>query len=100
MEPMDWIRNGTLINTRETDINFPHGSSRKATNEYSSRCTSASFRDADVGALLPCNKSQTHCKTFFKQFEARIITDTFILSIDEYSFRLFPLAFAVYNACY
>ena len=100
MEPKDWIRNGTLINTEECDIKFPHGSSRKATSEYSSRCTSATFRHTDVGALLPWDKSQMHCKTFMEQVEARILTDAFILSIDEYSFRVFPLAFAVYNACY
>ncbi|XP_022792043.1 gamma-aminobutyric acid receptor subunit beta-1-like isoform X1 [Stylophora pistillata] len=100
MEPKDWIRNGTLINTEECDIKFPHGSSRKATSEYSSRCTSATFRHTDVGALLPWEKSQMHCKTFIEQVEARILTDAFILSIDEYSFRVFPLAFAVYNACY
>lgn len=100
MEAKDWIRNGTLLNIKENNLNFSHGSLKKATSEYSSGYTLATFRDADVGALLPCNKSQMHCKTFVKQVEARILTDTFILSIDEYSFRLFPLAFAVYNACY
>nr|XP_058946917.1 gamma-aminobutyric acid receptor subunit beta-1-like isoform X1 [Pocillopora verrucosa]XP_058946918.1 gamma-aminobutyric acid receptor subunit beta-1-like isoform X1 [Pocillopora verrucosa] len=100
VEAKDWIRNGTLLNTKENNLNFSHGILKKATSEYSSGYTLATFRDADVGALLPCNKSQMHCKTFVKQVEARILTDTFILSIDEYSFRLFPLAFAVYNACY
>lgn len=51
---------------------------------------------ADVTPL--CVKCRT--KGFFNLAGAKILTDKFILRIDEYSLKVFPVAFAMYNAFY
>ena len=38
--------------------------------------------------------------TFIKSTKAKILTDAFILGIDEYAFKIFPVAFAMYNVFY
>ena len=52
--------------------------------------------EADVTPL--CVKCRT--QQFVNLAGAKILTDKFILRIDEYSLRIFPLAFALYNAFY
>ena len=52
--------------------------------------------EADVTPL--CVKCRT--QQFVNLASAKILTDKVILRIDDYSLRIFPLAFAVYNAFY
>lgn len=51
---------------------------------------------ADVTPL--CVKCRT--QEFVNLAGAKILTDKFILRIDEYSLKVFPVAFAMYNAFY
>lgn len=38
--------------------------------------------------------------TFLKSAKAKILTDAFISGVDEYAFKIFPVAFAMYNVFY
>ena len=38
--------------------------------------------------------------TFIKSAKTNLLTDASILGIDEYAFKIFPVAFAMYNVFY
>ena len=65
-------------------------SSVVASNDNSSKLEEA---EADVTPL--CVKCQIQ-----EIVGAKILTNKFILRIDEYSLKIFPFAFAMYNAFY
>ena len=45
-------------------------------------------------------KQVSRLAAFVENAKIKILTDTFIFSVDEYSFKVFPVAFAMYNAFY
>ena len=45
-------------------------------------------------------KEMTRFAAFVESVNRKIITDSFILGVDEYSFKVFPVAFAMFNAFY
>ena len=45
-------------------------------------------------------KQVSRSAAFVESAKIKILTDTFIVSVDEYSFKVFPVAFAMYNAFY
>lgn len=75
-----------------------------ATIEKESKCQPLTSPSASTGNSEPVpantDKQLTRMEKFFLTAREMILGEDFMLNVDGYSFKIFPVAFALYNVYY
>lgn len=97
-EQKNW-KNATLLTTEEENCSNLLSTLVATSNDAGNPPIQASILGEPAADVTPLCM-ECRAQAFVKLARAKILTDDFILSIDEYSFKAFPVAFAMYNAFY